>query len=167
MFKQVILPILAVIAFIIIVGIFSRKSSLGLPGVGTPVPSAIPQKTLIIDGITIHVEIADTAAKRAQGLSGVSTLGEDNGMLFVFDTGDVTPTFWMKDMLIPLDMIWISHGKIAHIDKNVPKPAANTPDNQLKTYSAGTPIDYVLEVNAGFSDKNKVKVGDLVNLSGI
>jgi uncharacterized membrane protein (UPF0127 family) len=73
----------------------------------------------------------------------------------------------MKDMLIPLDFIWVANGKIVKIDKNVPAPAPNTPDGNLKTYSPGTPIDYVLEVNAGFSDKNNIKVGDSVNLSGI
>ena len=167
MFKQVILPILAVIAFIIIVGIFSQKSFLGPHNLTSPAPSISPEKTIVIDSKTIHVEIADTEAKRTQGLSGVSSLASDTGMLFVFDTAQVTPIFWMKGMLIPLDMIWISQGKIVHIDKSIPIPAPGTPDNQLKTYSTGKPIDYVLEMNGGFSDKNKIKVGDSVDLSGI
>ena len=64
-------------------------------------------------------------------------------------------------------MIWIADGKIVAINKNIPKPAPNTPDNQLKTYSPGQFIDRVLEVNAGFADKNKIKVGDSVDLSHI
>ena len=65
-------------------------------------------------------------------------------------------------MLIPLDIIWIGNGKIVKIDENVPAPVAGTSDSKLLNYSPGSPIDYVLEVNAGFSDKNNFKVGDLV-----
>ncbi|HUC94747.1 MAG TPA: DUF192 domain-containing protein [Candidatus Saccharimonadales bacterium] len=167
MFKQVLLPILAVIVFIIAVGIFVRKtSSLNLTGFGTPQPTARPEKTITIGSKTIQVQIADTTQEREQGLSGVSSLAQDKGMLFVFDT-KVTAVFWMKDMLFPLDMIWIADGKIVAINKNIPKPAPNTPDNQLKTYSPGQFIDRVLEVNAGFADKNKIKVGDSVDLSHI
>ena len=88
-------------------------------------------------------------------------------MLFVFDNKQITPVFWMKDMQIPLDIIWIGSGKIVKIDENVPAPVAGTPDTKLTNYSSGSPIDYVLEVNSGFSGKNKIKAGDSVDLSGI
>jgi hypothetical protein len=168
MFKQVILPILVVTAFIVIVGIFMRKPSfLGLSGLFTPQPSAPPEKTISIGTKKISVQIADTAEKRAKGLSGVTSLKADSGMLFVFEAKGVTPFFWMKDMLISLDFVWVGNGKVVKIDKNVPIPAPGTPDSGLKTYSAGQPIDYVLEVNAGFSDANGVKVGTAIDLSGI
>jgi len=168
MFKQIILPILAVIAFIVVVGILVQKSSsLGLSGFSVPQPTAAPEKTITIDTTKINVQIADTAGKRTVGLSGATSLKEDGGMLFVFETKGVTPLFWMKDMLIPLDFIWIGNGKIMQIDKNIPIPSPGTPDNNLKTYSAGAPIDYILEVNAGFSDANNLKVGSTVDLSGI
>ena len=168
MFKQIILPILAVIVFIIIVGIFAQKSSfLGLTGLNMAGPTPPPEKTISINEKKINVQIADTPEKRTKGLSGVSSLKADSGMLFVFDAKGTTPVFWMKDMLIPLDFIWIAGGKIVRIDKNIPIPAPNTPDDKLKTYSAGDPIDYILEVNAGFSDQNKIKVGDSVDLTGI
>lgn len=168
MFKQIILPILGVLVFIVVVGLLVKKStSLGLTNIFAPQPSAIPGKTITIDTTQINVQIADTAESRVAGLSGVASLNEDDGMLFVFDTKGVTPLFWMKDMLIPLDLIWIGNGKIIKIDKNVPIPSPGTPDNNLQTYSPGAPIDYVLEVNAGFSDKNNINVGDSVDLSGI
>ena len=166
MFKQIILPILAVIVFIVAVGIFVQKSS-SLNFFATPTPqSTLQEKTITVGSKTIQVQLADTEATREQGLSGVTSLGANNGMLFVFDT-NVTAVFWMRGMLIPLDMIWIESGKVIRIDKNIPKPDPNTPDAQLATYSAGQPVDHVLEVNAGFSDANKIKVGDVVNLSGI
>ena len=85
-------------------------------------------------------------------------------MLFTFDPQNVTPGFWMKEMLIPIDIIWIEGGHVVKIDKNVEAPKENTPDSELKIYTPDTPIDYVLEVNAGFSDKNSIKVTDTVIL---
>jgi len=167
-FKQVLLPILAVVIFILAVGIFVQRSSLfNLPIAPTPQSTALPEKTITVGSKTIQAQIANTEDERIKGLSGIKALDINKGMLFVFETKGVTPLFWMKDMLIPLDFIWIGNGKIVRIDKNIPAPAPNTPDGGLKAYSAGAPIDYVLEVNAGFSDFNKIKVGDSVNLSGI
>lgn len=158
MFKQIIFPLLAVIVFIVVVGVFVQKSSS---------MTALPQKTISVASKKLSVQIADTQTNREKGLSGVSNLDAGGGMLFIFDSKAVTPVFWMKDMLIPLDIIWIANSKIVRIDKNIPTPASGTADINLKTYSAGQPIDYVLEVNAGFSVKNNIGVGDAVDLSGI
>lgn len=154
MFKSIFLPIIAVAAFIAVVGYFYKNpQKINIP---------TPQKSVKIADVKIPVEIADTDAKRMKGLSGRTELKEDQGMLFVFEKKQITPIFWMKDMLIPLDIIWIGNGKIVKIDENVPAPIAGTSDSKLLNYSPGSPIDYVLEINAGFSDKNNFKVGDLV-----
>jgi uncharacterized membrane protein (UPF0127 family) len=157
MIKQLLLPFLAVVAFIVIVGVLLQKSSTLNP----------TQKIVTIDGKAITVEVANTEAEREQGLSGRTSLAADSGMLFIFDTKGVNPTFWMKDMLIPLDFIWISNNKIVKIDKNVPNPSPNTSASGLTLYTVGQPIDYVLEVNAGFSQNNSIKVGDSVTFTGI
>lgn len=167
MFKQVILPILGVVAFIAIVGYFSQKSSNLAVTNFTPQPTTLAESTVNIGTKTINVQVAASENERTKGLSGVESLDENSGMLFVFDTKDTSPIFWMKDMLIPLDMIWINGGNVIRIDKNIPKPSPGTPDSRLKTFSAGVPVDYVLEVNAGFADQNKIKVGDSVSVSGI
>jgi uncharacterized protein len=150
--KQIFLPLVAVGIFIVLVGLYTKN------------PGIIKTKTLTIGSKSISVEIAKTAETRAKGLSGRSTLSEDSGMLFVFDTQDVTPIFWMKEMLIPIDIIWINDDRVVKIDKNVSPPEANTPDAKLPTYSAGGPIDYVLEVSSGLSDKNGIKIADPVVL---
>lgn len=106
------------------------------------------------------IEIADTPTEREKGLGGVTNLEENNGMLFTSEQKDTLPIFWMKGMLIPLDIIWINDGKVVKIDKNIPNPDPNTPESELKRYSPASPVDYVLEVNAGFSDKFGLKVGD-------
>lgn len=155
MLKQLLIPLIGVAAFIVIVGLLMQ----GKIKLGNPIPTPKPT-TLKIASREIIIRIADDDKKRAEGLSGVTSLGENEGMLFVFGTEggysskDVTPSFWMKDMLIPLDIIWINDGRIVKIDKDVPI------SNPEKLYTPDTPIDYVLEVNAGFSDKNNLKIGD-------
>jgi uncharacterized membrane protein (UPF0127 family) len=163
MFKQIILPILGVAAFIAIVGYFTQNpNGLNMLNTFKSSPTPVAQETVTINGKVIQVSVAGTSDTRTKGLSGTTSLDQNSGMLFVFDTKQVSPLFWMKDMLIPLDLVWIGNGKIVHIDKNVPPPAKGTPDSSLKLYSAGTPVDYVLEVNAGFCDQNSIKVGDNV-----
>lgn len=133
----------------------------------TPAPTAQPAKIVKIDTTDISVEVADTETDREKGLSGRTYLPEKSGMLFSFGQKRVSAIFWMKEMLIPLDIIWIADGKVVKIDKNVPFPKDGVSDKELSTYSPGTLIDYVLEVNAGFADKNGIKVGRSVDLSKI
>jgi uncharacterized membrane protein (UPF0127 family) len=162
MTKHIFFPIAIVIIFIVAVGFFTKKYQ--------PANNAFSKvtqqvsKQITIGGKQISVEIADTDAKRQKGLGGRESLADDRGMLFIFDQKDTTPSFWMKDMKFALDIIWINDDKIVKIDKNIPNPPSGTADNQLKLYRPQNPIDYVLEVNTGFSDKNNVKVGDSVEL---
>ena len=119
--------------------------------------------TLYIGNAKIFVNFANTDEERQKGLSGRDNLAEKEGLLFVFDK-DSNPGFWMKDMLIPIDIIWINDGKIIQIDKNVPPPPLGTSLTDLAIYRASIGIDYVLEVNSGFSEKNGLKVGDNISL---
>lgn len=150
MIKQLILPLVGVAAFIVIVGLLTQ----GKINLGSKMPSPTPSQTIKVGNTEVNITIADSEEERKKGLAGVTKLGDNEGMLFVFDSKDVTPSFWMKDMLIPIDIIWINDGKVIKIDKNVPN------SDQSKLYTAPEPIDYVLEVAAGFSDKNNLKVGD-------
>jgi len=92
-------------------------------------------------------------------------------MLFVFEEKGGTvrypPVFWMKDMLIAIDIIWIDNDKIIQIDKNVQPPKTGVKDNDLAKYKPDNPIDYVLEVNGGYSDKNDIKEGDGVEIPNL
>lgn len=153
--KQILLPLLATIAFITALGLFMGKAK------SSPLS---PLKEIKIGNLKIQVEIANSPEERGKGLSGIKSLPENQGKLFVFEEQNLLPSFWMKDMLIPIDIIWINDGKVAKIHKNVqPEPEGT----KLQLYYPDTPIDYVLEVNAGFSDKNGIKNGDSVDLSGI
>ncbi|MCX6757298.1 MAG: DUF192 domain-containing protein [Candidatus Nomurabacteria bacterium] len=112
---------------------------------------------VIISGQTIDVEISDTSAKRELGLSGHAPLLNNQGMFFVFDVPDKY-AFWMKDMLFPLDIIWInSDMKVVYIEKNL------EPNSYPKLFSSNEDALYVLELNAGFSDKNNLQIGDILS----
>jgi uncharacterized membrane protein (UPF0127 family) len=166
MIKQLFLPLVAVAAFVVIVGILSQQS--GNINIGKYVPSfatasPVPKESAEIGGKTISIEVVKTESDRQKGLSGRSFLDSGSGMLFAFNTKNVSPIFWMKDMQIPVDIIWIRNEKVTKIDKDVPVPAQSTNDSNLIKYNGGN-IDYVIEVNAGFTSQNNIKVGDQVTL---
>ena len=115
--------------------------------------------SVIIAGQKINVQIAKTNQDQITGLSGHWVLNSNQGMLFAFGSY-TSPSFWMKDMNFPLDIIWIKDNMIAGLDKNL-KPEGSKP---TKTYQPNDFINYVLEVPAGFADKNSLKIGDKVQI---
>jgi uncharacterized membrane protein (UPF0127 family) len=119
-----------------------------------------------VGGQNLQIEIADTPKKMATGLSGRLNLNSNQGMLFDFKNEKVFPKFWMKDMNFNLDLIWIDGEKIVGITPNVPAPSKDQrlkiKDADIPSYSPPKPIDQVLEVNAGWCEKNKIKIGDEV-----
>ena len=122
-------------------------------------------KYVKIAGQSIKVDLALTQEEQEQGLSGRSSLRDNEGMLFIFDHPGIYP-FWMKEMNFPIDIIWIvpdemgTEGdlRVVYIQKNA------TPDSYPKTFSPNVNAKYVLEVVSGFSDKNNLKVGEPVSL---
>lgn len=113
-----------------------------------------------IGNTTIKVEWADTQSARIKGLSGRTSLGNNEGMLFIFPEKSVQK-FWMKEMKFPLDIIWIDGERIAGIVYGA-EPEA---DNQPTIYSSPEPVDKVLEVNAGTALAKGMKVGDVIILN--
>lgn len=115
-------------------------------------------KILKINQTTILAEIADTPIKKFKGLSNRDFLPENQGMLFIFEKPDYY-SFWMKEMLFPLDFIWIRNGQIVEMTENI-KPEDYQPPKFLTPKEK---VDLVLEVNAGFIEKFKIKVGDEIS----
>ncbi|OHA59255.1 MAG: hypothetical protein A2589_03535 [Candidatus Vogelbacteria bacterium RIFOXYD1_FULL_46_19] len=111
----------------------------------------------------IPVEVRRTHAELAAGLSGWPNLPADEGMLFIFPEFS-KPAFWMPDMNFPIDMVWIRDGEIVGITANVSNEfdQAN-PD----FYYPPEPINYVLEVNAGFMARSGLTVGDQLTFENI
>lgn len=103
-----------------------------------------------------EVELAKTQAQREAGLMYREELDKDKGMLFIFDKEDIYP-FWMKNTLIPLDMIWInSNYKVVFISQNV-QPCQNF---DCPSVVPLIKAKYVLELNAGLCQEIGLKVGD-------
>ena len=102
------------------------------------------------------VELAQTREAHEKGLSFRRALAPDSGMLFLF-VPPQTATFWMKDTLIPLDMLFIrADGTIAAI-------VADATPNSLETKSAGEPVIAVLELAGGRAAALGIKAGDRVS----
>lgn len=132
--------------------------------IGFLVPTTVPSSQRLSVGQTvINVEIADTPALRTKGLSGKSSLDSGSGMLFVFDQSQKA-RFWMKGMKFSLDMIFIDNGQVVDILKNITPPEPGQSDPSLPVYEPVIPIKMMLEVNSGFVDANKIKIGDKVAL---
>lgn len=99
------------------------------------------------------LEIADTPAEREQGLSDRESLSANQGMLFVFDR-PAKYCFWMKDTLVPLDIIWLdTDNTVVHIQRNA------TPDSYPEHFCPKLSAKAVIELPAGAAKANNVVVG--------
>lgn len=117
---------------------------------------------------TLDVAADETARQR--GLMGRAALGANEGMIFVFEEPD-DYHFWMKNTLIPLDMIWLDErGAVLFIHHAVPPCGNQDPrDDSCPTWGppAGTRARYVIEMQAGFAKRHDIRPGQRVRLSGV
>ncbi|MBM3281272.1 MAG: DUF192 domain-containing protein [Candidatus Harrisonbacteria bacterium] len=122
--------------------------------------------SVAINNHLIRVTLAETSFSRSKGLSGHAPLASDEGMLFLFPRATIQ-SFWMKDMLFPLDIIWLQsvsakEAKIIGVAKNA-QPLKSLLN--LEYFTSPAPVDWVLEVSAGTFDSLKMKVGDSATFS--
>src|SRR5574337_1763101 len=104
---------------------------------------ALQRGDVVIDGrVTIRVEVARTAREQARGLGGRASLPRGEGMLFPFDAIE-RRTFWMKGMLIPLDIVWIREGKVVTINANIPPPRPHETRSEEHTSELQSPLKLV------------------------
>ena len=114
-----------------------------------------PQNQVCFEKNCVEVEIVQKEADVQRGLQGREYLDPKAGMLFVFPESR-RYSFWMKETLIPLDMIWMDYARrVVFIAADVP-PCRNDP---CPTYTPSSEAMYVLETNAGYAQKNSIKVG--------
>ncbi len=104
--------------------------------------------------IPLYVEVALTSKERQRGLMGYKELSSYKGMLFIFDKPGLY-SFWMKNTLIPLDIIYINS------DKNIIDILQGHP-HSIQSISSNKPAKYVLEVNAGFCQAHTIQKGNQV-----
>jgi len=151
--------IVLVLLSVLLAGCASGSSDTGS---GTTT-AASELRTVTIDAsrgkeVEVRVEVADTEPERELGLMGRTALGEDRGMLFVFDE-EQELSFWMKDTLIPLSVAFMdSEGRIVDIQDM--KPLDEDPPYTV----SAEPAQYALEVNKGFFEERGIEVGDSAEL---
>jgi uncharacterized protein len=101
------------------------------------------------------VELAATPAQMEQGLMFRRSLAADSGMLFDFKTPSMA-TMWMKNTLIPLDMLFVDErGRIVNI-------AERTVPESTDTVAAAAPVRAVIELNGGTAARLGIRPGDKV-----
>ena len=137
MFKKILL-----ILFVLIVGYFLISNA---------------KAEIMINDSVFNVDLALFSDKKTKGLSGIDSIEENNGMLFVYFNNDIR-YFWTKDMNFPIDILWIKGNKIINISENVPVYT----DEQITRMNSVYPVDRVLELKAGTVSKYNIKINDKV-----
>ena len=146
--KKYLIFIFLILVIIVLVMVFNKNN-----------PETSEESKVCINNKCFIVEIADTLEQRTKGLMNRQSLAQDKGMLFVFDQ-EANHSFWMKNTLIPLDIIWINKDKqVVDIEENI-QPCKTDP---CQRYNPDQKANYVLELNAGQSDQAQIKIGDKVS----
>jgi uncharacterized membrane protein (UPF0127 family) len=122
-----------------------------------------PKAIIKIGGQELKVLVADNSRHMYAGWSNHKNMGKYNGMLFVF-VSKSQHTMVMRNMNFPLDIVWIDGKVIVDIAPNL-QPDLSTAEAELVPYFARLPSTFVLELPAGFTAKNGVKIGDSVEIN--
>ncbi len=110
-------------------------------------PHALPSTIVRAPKATLSLEVAADEADREHGLMDRTVLPAHTGMLFVFDSDDLQ-SFWMKDTLVPLDMVFIgADGVVRKVFAGVPVVAPDLPDGEIPLETARA--KYVIELPSG------------------
>ncbi|HAZ46071.1 MAG TPA: hypothetical protein DDW76_02385 [Cyanobacteria bacterium UBA11369] len=143
----------------------SNNNAIAIPQ-ATPSPTSefrgqmLPiSATATIAGKTINLEVTRTPEQQALGLMYRTSLPDDRGMLFEFNPPQQV-SFWMKNVKIPLDMIFLRQGVVRAIAANVPPCNANP----CPSYGPNTPIDQVIELRGGRASQLGLRVGDRIGV---
>ena len=142
--KKQILFLVGVVAFLILIVNFPLEKE--------------SSNSVCVGETCFEVEIVDSLETRARGLMFRESLDENKGMWFVFEESKVYP-FWMKNTLIPLDIIWVDKNlEVAYIQKN----ALPCEANPCEIYNPEKEALYVLEISGGLSSKYNLNVGNKI-----
>lgn len=117
---------------------------------------------LTINNRIFTLEIAKTPMEVTRGLMNRNTISEDGGMIFIFDS-DEPRSFWMKDTLVNLDMIFVNYSNhIVDINRNA-KPCIEAED--CISYQSSAPAKYVIEFNADVAEEMGLEIGQQINIT--
>jgi uncharacterized membrane protein (UPF0127 family) len=133
------------------------------PPAATPASAPAGPRARMPSGAVYSLELALTPEDQAEGLMYRENLPEKAGMLFLF--AEKSPHhFWMKNTMIPLDMIWLDEaGRVVYVSANTPPCKADP----CPTYGPDTDVRQVLEIAGGLAEKEGVRVGATVEILGL
>lgn len=151
--NKIILIFVTIIIIIAAGAAFFASRSSGL--LGTKAEATIGEEKFSLN-------VADTPEKRQKGLSNTRSLGDKNGMLFVFDEPTI-PAFWMKEMNFPIDIIFLNNERVITVFPNVQAPKEE--NDPLPTYQPISPSNRVIEVKAGTVERLKIVPGNEIQVS--
>ena len=129
----------------------------------TPSPKIEARAT--IASSTFQLEVADTSEERARGLMGRESLEEDRGIIFVFQSQQ-TLSFWMKNTLIPLDILFIEEN-LTVVDVQTMRPERESSGGSLPIHTSAAPALYAIEINEGVAAECGIAPGAPVVLREI
>lgn len=122
-----------------------------------PTPQALPVAVVHAPAATLRLQVARTEEQRERGLMGVTHLPARTGMLFVFER-DEPVAFWMKDTIIPLDMVFVgADGLVRRVYANVQMVSPALPDSKIPL-ERGT-AKFVIELPAGEASRDGLRPG--------
>jgi uncharacterized membrane protein (UPF0127 family) len=137
------------------VGNLAKFESKCLPG------REFEQVSIVGSSTKLNLAVSRSTDQLIKGLSGTPCLNSDEGMLFVFQNSS-KQEIWMKDMLIPLDILWLDEeGKIVHIEERVSQYSFP------QVFSSPVPAKYVIELSSGSAQNFAYKIGDKFTFSGM
>lgn len=134
----------------------------------TPTPSTTPQPTAIappfavINGHIFYLEIPKDDDAFYLGLGNRTYLPEDSVMLFIYRQEGIL-SFWMKDTLIPLDILFLDSSQII-VDIQTMQPEPGVLDYKLHSYRSRVPAMYAIEMNEGLAEKFGFMIGMVAEL---
>ena len=133
----------------------------------TPTPALGPEieASAVMGDCEFFLEVANSAEERAVGLMGRESMGRDRGMLFVFSAEQVLG-FWMKNTLIPLDIIFID-SDLSVVDVQTMRPEHEIAPDPLPTYYSAAPALYAIEINEGVAAECGIEPGVTAELHNL
>ena len=128
--------------------------------------SPLPMTTASGAKFELQLAVASDENSRELGLMCVLRLRPQHGMIFVFDGGDRSQEFWMKNTLVPLDMVWVrADGTIDTVAANVPASTRTTPDDKIaRRFGRGK---YVIELAAGEAAADGLQGGGHLKIAAL
>jgi uncharacterized membrane protein (UPF0127 family) len=157
-------PALAVNFFVATTVIATTLTLTSAPSAYANTAATFEKKKITLGTKTLTVEIAKTLDQHERGLMFREKMATDDGMLFIFE--DQAPRFfWMKNTLIDLSIgFFDKNGTLVDVQEMT--SGKGIPDSSLLSYASAKPAKYALEMNKGWFDKNKIKMGTKLKISG-